>query len=59
MELESPPVPVSVTETAMLVVAPGAKVDGVGVAEDLKVRFGVYGDCSRPRNSNSNIDRWN
>jgi hypothetical protein len=31
--------PVSVTETAIFVVTPGAKVEGLGAAEDLNVRF--------------------
>ena len=39
MELESAPVPVSVTDTAIVVVAPGTNVDGFGVAVDLNVRF--------------------
>ncbi len=39
MELESAPAPVSVTETAIFVVAPGANDDGTGVADDLNVRF--------------------
>jgi hypothetical protein len=39
MEFERALVPVSVMETAMLVVAPGANVEGFGVVDDLNARF--------------------
>ncbi len=59
MELESAPVPVSVTETAMVVVAPGANVDGVGVADELNVRFEFTVIVAAEEFQLHGLDRWN